>query len=519
MSTVFVTLCDEAYLENAKQTIRELRVFGKWQGDVVLIAVDFEPEIDEVVVYKTSHIPTDHLLEIYKQFPLQKTDGRHIKRTIQWDKLQVFRTFFHKWERVVFLDAGMHVYSPVAPILELEWRGRLLAPDDTVYPELGVRFHRTIETDSNPSVYQELISEFSDSILNERFFVNCVFIVDTSLVTYDELLGTMSRYPLFACNEMGIMNLVFTFRHKAWTAFPMKIQDKYTFGWNASHQNATPGTWKDFIFMKHPFDLPVYAENTAFVTLCDQSYFSKAMTTIRELQTNGRWIGDIVLVAVDFEPPPMEGVTVLRTSHINTDSLVEQLRANPIRPMSDNRHFGKLYQWDKLQVFNEYFRTWERIVFLDAGIRVFQPVQPLLDLDWRGKFLAPDDSEPYDNGSRFRCQLDLTANPPVTDTVLSEYSPSILDEKYFINCMFVYDTHLLDLVTFDELEQAMNKYPISMCNEMGIMNLIFTYKLKVWSAFPSERVNGTYMFGWSENNYREGCTWRDFHFLKYSSTA
>lgn len=255
--------------------------------------------------------------------------------------------------------------------------------------------------------------------------------------------------------------------------------------------------------------------STVFVTLSDASYQRKAMQTIYELRVNGQWTGDIVFVAVDFHPEPMEGVHILEVSHIATDNLVRQLREHPIRPMSDNRHFGKLYQWDKLQVFKPYFRQWERVVFLDAGLRVFDVVDPLLQVDWRGKFLAPDDSDPYDNGARFRLQLDIKANPPVTDALLSEFSESILDEHYFLNCIFLFDTALLERVSFEELETAMNKFPICMCNEMGILNLIFTFKLRVWCPFP-QKVGEKYLFAWSENNYHEHPTWKSFHFIKYS---
>lgn len=518
MSTAFVTLCDSAYIENAKTTIYELRTFGQWKGDIVLIAVDFEPEFEGVFVYPTAHISTDHLLGIYRQFPFQKSDGRHLNRTIQWDKLQVFREFFRRWERIVFVDAGMHIYSPVQPILDLEWKGKFLAPDDTIYPDLGVRFHRTIETESNPKVFQDLMTEFPDTILNERFFVNCVFVFDTNLVTFDELIDTMNKYPIFTCNEMGLMNLVFTFRHKVWTPFPKTIGDKYTFGWNGSEQNATPGIWKDFIFMKHPFQLPVYDSDTVFVTLCDTSYLSKAKQTIHELHTRGQWIGDTVLMAVDFQPDPIPNVQILHLQHIPTDNLVEKLKANPLRPMDDNRHFGKLYQWDKLQVFQSYFQKWKRVVFLDAGIRVFNSVQPLLDLDYMNKFLAPDDSDPYDSGVRFRIQLDLLANPSVNEKLFGVFPESILDERYFLNCMFVFDTALLERVSVKEMENAMNEYPISMCNEMGIMNLFFTFKLGVWAPFP-QKVGDRYLFGWSERNYRENPNWSSFHFMKYSLTS
>jgi hypothetical protein len=141
-----------------------------------------------------------------------------------------------------------------------------------------------------------------------------------------------------------------------------------------------------------------------------------------------------------------------------------------------------------------------------------------LDLDWRGKLLAPDDSDPYDNGVRFRVQLDLDANPDVKSALLSEYPETILDEHYFLNCMFVFDTALLERVSFEEMIQAMNDYPICMCNEMGIMNLFMTCKLKVWKPF-SQKVGKKYLFGWNEANYRDNPSSESFHFLKYSFTG
>ena len=257
--------------------------------------------------------------------------------------------------------------------------------------------------------------------------------------------------------------------------------------------------------------------STVFVTLSDSSYAAKARLTIRELQERGQWNGDIVWIAVDFTPEPMYGVRIWEVSHISTESLVQQLQANPLPPLPDNRHFGKLYQWDKLQVFDSYFTQWERVVFLDAGMRVFDTVEPLLKLDWRGKFLAPDDSQPYDNGKRFRIQICKDANLEASKRLFKDYSESMLDSHYFNNCIFLYDTSLLETVKVEELERCMNRYPLFWCNEVGVMNLIFTIKLGVWSPFP-ERVGNKYLFGWNESNYREEPNWNAFHFIKYSST-
>lgn len=250
------------------------------------------------------------------------------------------------------------------------------------------------------------------------------------------------------------------------------------------------------------------------MTLCDASYFPKARRTIRELQVHGKWLGDIVLLAVDFKPEPIRGVRIRHITHMNTEPLLEQWKTHPIQAMPDNRHYGKIYQWDKLQVFTPYFKQWDRVVFVDAGMRIFDIVQPLLDLPWRHCLLAPDDADPYDNGSRFKRQLDLTANPDATARLLETYGEGILDRRYFNNCIFVFDTQLIDTTTLPRLQKMMVDFPIFLCNETGLMNVAFW---EVWKAFP-QRVGTKYLFAWAENNYEEGPDWGDFHFIKYSLT-
>ena len=255
--------------------------------------------------------------------------------------------------------------------------------------------------------------------------------------------------------------------------------------------------------------------STAFVTLCDKSYYEKARRTIEELKTNGGWKGDIVLIAVDFNPDLIDGVEIRHVSHLNTDKLFEQWDVYPLTPMSDNRHRGKVYQWDKLQVFTSSFQRWDRIVFIDAGTRIFDSVQPLLDLPWHGQILAPDDSDPYDNGNRFETQLELSANPPVAERFFEEFPGDCLRRNYFLNCIFLFDTALIDRLP--NLEDMMNRYPIFRCNEMGLMNLVFTIQLNCWTPFP-QRVGDKYLFAWCESNYKENSDWRMFHFIKYSVT-
>jgi hypothetical protein len=258
--------------------------------------------------------------------------------------------------------------------------------------------------------------------------------------------------------------------------------------------------------------------STAFVTLCDYNYWEKAKKTILQLRGAGEWNGNVVLISVDFHPDTefMKAYDVQEyfVHHINTDNLVKQLQEHPIKRMQDDRQFKKLTQWDKLYAFHPFFKQWERIVFLDAGIHIFNNVDALLSLPWRHKLLAPDDSGPYDNKNRFRCQLDIDANVNVANTLFKIWPKDILDQKYFLNCIFVYDTALQDMVSFQELVNAMNTYPICLCNEMGIMNLIFTFTLNVWSPFPVQ-VDGKYLFGWCQLDFHGCPSTSQFHFIKY----
>lgn len=261
---------------------------------------------------------------------------------------------------------------------------------------------------------------------------------------------------------------------------------------------------------------------TVFVTLCDSAYYPRALRTIRDLRTAGKWTGDIVLVAVDFNNENKTnlsdyGVTIYNIKQLSTDTLTNTWKKFPIRPMADQRHTTKLTQFSKIHVFDDFFRQWDRVVFVDAGLRVLDDVKYILALDWKGRFVAPDDSAPYDNGNRFSTQIDLEANPDVSYKIFKEFGREIISANYFMNCIWMYDTALLDVCNSAQLIKGMDEYPICLTNEMALMNLFFNLKYRLWTAMP-ERVDHKYLYGWCEMNYRERPTYHQFCFLKYPVT-
>ena len=138
--------------------------------------------------------------------------------------------------------------------------------------------------------------------------------------------------------------------------------------------------------------------STAFALITDRLYFSKAEQTIKDLRTRGKWTGAVVLATIDFdlsdEFKTKYNVIEAKFAPIDKSVLLEKIGPSGFSN-SDKREIHKLNQWEKFHIFDQYFAQWDRIVFLDAGMRVLDTVDHLLELDYRYKFLAPNDAAPY----------------------------------------------------------------------------------------------------------------------------
>jgi hypothetical protein len=262
--------------------------------------------------------------------------------------------------------------------------------------------------------------------------------------------------------------------------------------------------------------------HTVFVTLCDTAYFWKAQLTIQELRRAGEWYGEVVLITVDFDAPEefleMYSVQQYRIRHIDTSLLLTSYEKYPLSS-DDNRHVGKLSQWDKFYVFSEYFRKWDRVLFMDAGMRIYTSIHILFTLPWQGKLVAPSGGDPYSEMNRLATQIRDKENPEAARVLYADYPKDLFSShKDFLNGIFIYDTALLDKISMADMICAMNKYPLCGNNEMTIMNLLFNIKLNVWERMP-QKIGNRYLFNWSDRNFNRGehVQLTDFVCLKYPS--
>jgi len=261
-------------------------------------------------------------------------------------------------------------------------------------------------------------------------------------------------------------------------------------------------------------------KDTVFALITDLNYFNKAKRTIIDLRTKGNWNKEIVLITIDFNLnsnfKDFYQITEIKFPLIDKTALLDKIGQNGFNDTTDKREIYKLNQWEKFHIFDEYFSQWQRVVYLDAGMRIFDDVKYILEIPYKNKILAPKDGKLYENQA-FKCQLS-SDNLALIETFKNEFGESELESNYFLNCIWVYDTDILKICDKSQLIDAMNKYTFCKTNEMGIMNILFHFKYKLWNQFPIQASNGKYLFDWCESNQKHKTTWREYCFIKYPIT-
>jgi hypothetical protein len=220
-------MCNEAYLEKAKSTIKQIRKVGKYKGDIVLIIGDDLKDknlvIEGVIVKYFPNIEKGHVLELLKDKPI--SDGREISKVFQWHKIHVFDTYFKQWEKCIYIDAGMHIFKPVGKIVNLKCDNKLLAHSDA-YATYEWKLKDQFDNKYFPELYSELYHKYD---LERDYFQSGVLIYDTNIIdanTKNELISLSDIYINTKSNEQGIMNIYFNCIKNIWE--PIQTNDAKT---------------------------------------------------------------------------------------------------------------------------------------------------------------------------------------------------------------------------------------------------------------------------------------------------
>lgn len=260
-------------------------------------------------------------------------------------------------------------------------------------------------------------------------------------------------------------------------------------------------------------------EDTIFALVTDLKYFPKAKRTIIDLRSRGNWRGPIALITVDFDLnanfADFYNVTEVKFDPIDKVQMLQLIGENGFSD-GDKRELTKLNQWEKFHIFDDFFMQWNRVVYLDAGMRVLDDVSHLLELDYKGCILAPQDGK-INAPITFGTQISHD-NSELVAKLVAEYGSDILQSNHMLNCVWIYDTDILQICNKSQLVEAMNMWPLCKTNEMTIMNLLLHFKYKLWKPFPVNASNKKILFDWCELNSSKPTTWRDYCLIKYPVT-
>ena len=211
-------------------------------------------------------------------------------------------------------------------------------------------------------------------------------------------------------------------------------------------------------------------------TFCDKNYLSKTEQTIKELRINGQYSDTIILmVGDDLKHYQINDPNVIVKYFPTIDRSKALKQLNGIST-SDGRDLNKPFQWHKIYTFHDYFRQWNACMLIDGGMKIYNPVQKMLDLDCKNLFLAHCDGYPTYEW-KLHVQFESNRFKNLFDELSTEYD---LNVDYFQTGMYFFDTRLIEDSTIEMLLDLGNRYINTRTNEQAIMNLLFNCEKKLW---------------------------------------
>ena len=254
--------------------------------------------------------------------------------------------------------------------------------------------------------------------------------------------------------------------------------------------------------------------DNVLVLMTDVNYVSKCLQTVSECRTNGNYAGDIVIIAhpdleIDmiFNKRCKElGVHPVYFKLIDIDTIISKIKARPFSN-TDGREFNKTFQWQKINIFNIFFKKWRKILYIDAGMRIIKDINILFDLVKPSVLMAHCDDYPEYRTS-IATQFEKYSYPDLYKVLSDNYN---LNRMSFQTTLLIFDSSIIEDDTCDKLLELANIYHISKTNEQGIMNLYFH---NIWTQLPLYR-DGTFIYDFWERFGNHGS---NYIMLKYPRT-
>lgn len=272
--------------------------------------------------------------------------------------------------------------------------------------------------------------------------------------------------------------------------------------------------WIDMIYNSSTIKSGGDNLKTVIAICSNKDYLDKAELTINGLRTIGQYTGDIVFFSDEtlnndskLNELALKHNVILKTFPKIDTSKIEQ-KLNSKAESKFKRLRNKMFQYHKFYVFDVYFKKWDRVLYVDSGMHIINPIHRILNLDTKNAILAQSDPYPKNYGI---WKLNSQFNMELNNSVSKNFNLS--KDDYFQSGLLYFDTNIIKDDTVQILIDLMNKYPVSN-GDQGIMNLYFLNLHNLWKVLPIKNNSG-FLYAYSEVNDNKK---NQYIMLKYPKT-
>lgn len=252
-------------------------------------------------------------------------------------------------------------------------------------------------------------------------------------------------------------------------------------------------------------------DDSCVALVTNRKYLRKCLSTIAQIRTVGEYRGVVVLVVGEDLIGRMSalekiglGIQPVYLGEVNTSEQMAQISSSP---GGSGTELTKRFQYQKFLVFHQFFRTWKTVLYIDAGMQIFQPIEPFWEIDCTGRLIAHSDSYP-DFSRTLEGQFNWVAFPNLRSELEKVAHPR---GDYFQTTLMYFNTSIISASTVSDLAALLEKFPNSKTNDQGIINL-WALPKGIWSPLHSYVFRGARLYDFHE---RAGEKPEDFILVKY----
>lgn len=243
------------------------------------------------------------------------------------------------------------------------------------------------------------------------------------------------------------------------------------------------------------------------VLLCDNFYLTRCLDTISSCRQIGSWEDDIVMLVdptVNLEDPFLKSQAKLLQIQIRQlpplDTSISEVIHSAWSSKKSQPHYhevtSKLVQYLKFYLFDPWFKQWDAVFYIDAGMRIYGDLNRMKAacIPEPGFLYVHSNGYPnYDTPGTLRRQFDMSLDESITEQLESHYD---LNLDSFQSTTIIFNTASIEDSTISDLFALTRAFPVANRNDQGILNLYFYGR---WKQLPLRDAEG-WLYDFLERN-------------------